>query len=281
MRKLVFLLILLLSTVVGSTQELLIQGGGGFSKKDSVQTGNYGFGQIRLMFGSGVRVGPYFGLTKYGSTELYKNPHSASNGTELSYGLSLDFYGPITYSYSTYAWINTGFKTASDKYNDGTYKSLQKTNGIFLSGGWFVTDEWSGWLGNNRLLFDLYFPLKSTATATWKGDAVDGVIPYDKKSIRLVLESGIKRFGNGVQIEPLIHLGYGNDFGRQKNYYEIGGGIDLGILNVWYRDILKLKVFWRQDFKDQSQLLKTTGGGTTVVELNLDVTSFIRAIKKN
>lgn len=286
MKKVIFVFILLLMTVgqAALAQEILIQGGGGISKQDSTVSGNYGFAQARLMFGNGLRIGPYVGLIKYGATELFKNPNSALNGTEWLYGLALDFYGPLAYSYSTYAWITGGLKNATDRYDDGTYRSTQKTNGIFISGGIFITDEWQGWFGNNRLMFDYYHPTKASVTATYRGDDVIGAKPYNKEALRFVLETGIKRFGSsdGVQVEPLIHLGYGSDFGRFKNYYEIGGGLDLGLMKVWYRDIMKLKIFWRQDINSNKvSALNNARGGTICGEITFDLSSFVKAVRKN
>jgi len=268
----------LMALVLGaSAQELILIGGGGLSKTDTVSTGNYGFAQARLMIPvtAGLRIGPYLGYVQYGGTELNKTPHAAFLGKEFSYGISFDSYGHLSYATSYYFWLNTGAKQVSDKFEDNLYKSDTKTKEFFASGGFFLTDDWLGWFGNNRIMFDYQKPSSAKISATWKGSAVTST-PYNKESLRLFLESGVKRFGNenSLNVEPLIHLGYGQDFGRSQNYYEIGGGLDLGLFKEYYRDVLKVKVFYRKDFSGQIP-------GTLCGELVFNASSLIQAIRKN
>lgn len=273
--KIIFFVLFFAVSLSLSAQELIVVTGGGLSKTDSIVKGNYGFAQARLMINlsPGFRVGPYIGYTQYSSTELTVTPNPFLLGKELSYGLSLDSYGHLSYAYAYYVWVNTGLKNVTDKYQDKDFTSTTSTKEIFVSGGFIVTDDWLGWFGNNRLMWEYQRPLNATVEAKWKGQDVIGVKPYDKEALRLFIESGVKRFGGEkVNIEPLIHIGYGKDFGRQQDYFEVGGGVDAGIFKEYYRDILKVKVFYREDFGGKN--------GTVCGEIVFNPTSLIQAIKK-
>lgn len=247
---LVFLFCVLGFGLVASAQkpELIVLGVAGYNKTNVVSEGNFGAAQVRLMIPvfPQLRIGPYLGYTKYTSTELIKTPHPFLMGEEFSYGLSFDSYGHLSYSYSYYAWINGGIKNVKDNFNDGTFKSVTKTNEGFVSGGLFITDDWQGWFGNNRIMFDYQRPLNSDVTATWKGELVKDVKAYNKESYRFVAVSGIKRIGKGsINFEPVIHLGYGKDCGRTSynTYLEYGGGIEFGVMKDYYHNILAIKAF--------------------------------------
>jgi len=284
MKKTIIFFVLFFSFILGvSAQEIIVVTGGGMQKTDTLQKGNYAFVQARLMFAiaGNLRVGPYGGYTQYGANEFYKIPNPALLGKEWSYGLSVDVFGPLAYSFSTYFWVNTGIKQVNDRFKDQDFESTSLTREWFVSGGLFLTDEWKGWFGNNRLLFDYQKPIKESVVATWQKEPIKGAKPYDKESFRINLESGIKRFGNKVSAEPLIHLGYGQDFGRQKSYYEIGGGFDFGTFKDWYRDIVKVKVFWREDFKGKQLAIGSqTPGGAICIEGVFNLSSFFYALKK-
>ena len=285
-KLLVFLcLSLLLATQVNAQNapELMLQSGAGYTNQDSIQFGSYGYVEARLMFGHGFRVGPYVNFTKYGGNQTYPKTHPSTKGTEESLGLSFDIYTHLSYSYSLYVWANGGVKLSNDKFNDGTYKSTQKTTGAFTSGGVFLTDDWGGWFGDTRLMWDYSKPSKSSVDATYKGTKVLGVKPWDKEALRIVLESGIKRIGQGrVQFEPLIVIGYGTDFGRGKSYTEIGAGVDLGILKEWYRPVAKVKIFMRQDTGAKGIAGVTTKAKPTIgVELNIGLSELFNIFSKN
>jgi len=275
--KIIFFVLFFAVSLSLSAQELIVVGGAGISKTDTIAKGNYGFAQARLMIpvSDWLRIGPYVGYTQYSNTGLTVTPNPFLLGKELSYGLSLDSYGHLSYAYTYYVWLNSGLKNVNDKYQDKDFTSITSTKEIFVSGGLFVTDEWLGLFGNNRLMWEYQKPLSATVEAKWKGQDVLGVQPYNKESLRLFLESGIKRFGGGaVNLEPLIHVGYGRDFGRSQNYYEIGGGIDAGIFKDYYRDILKIKAFYRKDFGSNAK-------GGVCGELVFNASSLIQAFKKN
>ncbi len=284
MQKLiVFLVLFFVALSSASSQELIVVVGGGMQKTDTVSTGSYAFAQARLMFpiATNFRIGPYLGYTQYTSNDLTKTPNSALLGKEFSWGASVDNFGSLSYSYFYYWWTNFGIKQVSDEFRDGQaqFKSNTKTNSWFVSGGLMITDDWKGWFGNNRFMFEYQKPLKSQIAATLNGEAIKGLKPYNKESFRLNLESGIKRFGEKVSIEPLIHLGYGRDFGRSKNFYEIGGGVDLGVFKDWYRDIVKVKVFYRQDFASQYSAANKVPAGVICGEAVFNITSLVNALK--
>lgn len=288
MKNLIFVFLFFAATWSLSAQELIVLGGAGLQKTDSTVSTNYGFAQARYMIAlaGNLRVGPYLGYTQYGSKEFYKTPHPALLGKEFSYGLSVDKYGPLNYSHSYYFWLNGGLKSVQDKFQDNFFKSDTKTTEVFLSGGFFVTDEynWHGWFSNNRFMAEYQKPIKSTIDATWKGEKISNITAYNKESVRLFAESGVRRFGKatGVNIEPLIHAGFGRDFGRDKNYYEVGGGIGLGLMKDWYRDIFKVKVFWREDLNSSYVNVNSrTPGGSLCTEFVFNASALIKAIKKN
>lgn len=284
MKNLIIFMLFFAVTLSVSAQELILLGGAGLQKTDSTATSQYGFAQARLMFNitPNFRVGPYVGYTQYGAIQTYKSPNPKLLGEEISYGLSVDNFGPLNYSHSYYFWINTGLKDVKDKFKDGLFSSNTKTREIFVSGGFFITDEWKSWFGNNRLMFEYQKPLSSTMTATWNKQPITNLKPYNKESVRLYLESGIKRFGEKLNIEPLLHAGYGHDFGREKSYYELGGGFDVGVFKEWYRDILKVKVFWREDFnKTYLDVNSRTPGGSLCGEVVLNVSPIFHLLRSN
>jgi len=269
MKKLFFLVLFAGALALNNNaQEVIALGGYGYSQADSVNKGDYGFAEARLMFplSESFRLGLYGGYVGYGNKVTGT---SILKGQELKYGISLDSYGALSYSYSYYFWTNAGLKNTSDNYQESYYKSKTLTNEIFVSGGLSITDDWQGFFGHNQLMFDYQRPIGlPKVTATWKGNAVTSA-PYNKESFRINLESGIKRFGKVLNVEPIIHLGYGRDFGREKSYYELGGGLSFGVYKDWYREILKFSVFQRTDFNgDYNNINSQTSGG----RLNIGVT---------
>jgi hypothetical protein len=274
MKKIIFFVLFFAFVLGVRAQELIVVGGAGLQKTDSTAQGQYGFIQTRLMIkmAGNFRMGPFLGYTQYGAVQSYKTPNPKLLGEEFSYGLSFDNYGSLNYTHSYYWWINTGGKSVRDKFQDGLFKSYTKTTEIFVSGGVFVTDEWQSLFGNNRLMFEYQKPFKSNMVATWNKESVKNLKPYNKESVRIYLESGVKRFGKKFNVEPLIHAGYGRDFGRSKDYYEVGGGIDIGVFKEWYRDLLKFKVFWRDDFNSTYlDVNSRTQGGSICFEIVANV----------
>lgn len=247
MKKLFFLVLFALAMTRVSAQEVIALGGYGYSEASSLDKGDYGFGEARIMFplSEKIRLGVYGGYVGYGNKITNT---SILTGTEYKGGVSLDSYGALSYSYSYYGWVNTGYKNVTDNYRELYFKSKTLTNEIFVSGGLSITDDWKGWFGHNQLMFDYQRPFGTPkVTATWKGNAVNSA-PYNKESFRINLESGVKRFGKVLNVEPIIHLGYGREFGRDKSYYEFGGGVSLGVFKDWYREIFKVTVFQRECF---------------------------------
>lgn len=246
-KKIIFFAFLLCIIWSVSAQEVIVVGGAGYQQRKDISKTNYGFAEGRLMINltEAWRFGPYLGYVQYGSNEIYKKPNPASLGKEFEYGLSFDNYGPIGYSFNHYFWTNIGLKDVRDRFEEGEYASRSNTREWFVSGGFFLTDEWKGWFGNNRLMWSYQKPIKENIRATWQNTPLTGIKPYDKEAYRLTLESGIKRWGGAVTFEPLLHLGYGQNYGSKQQYYEIGGGLDLGIFKEWQRDILKVLVYQR------------------------------------
>ena len=281
MRKIIIFMFLFFVAWSVSAQELIVVGGGGYDKKKDISKTAYGFIDSRLMINltEQWRFGPYLGFVQYASVETYKKPTPSSSGKELEYGLSIDNYGPIGYSMSHYFWINTGFKSVKDNFKEGNYNSNARTNSWFFTGGFILTDDWQGWLGNNRLMWFYQKPVKEEVKATWQNTPLPNIQPYNKESFKLTLESGIKSFGERITFEPLIHLAYGQTFGNQQQYYDLGGGLSFGIFKEWNRDIIKLIVYERHfdGIKNNTQEnIKKSLGGEAVFNL----TAFIKALKK-
>lgn len=253
MKKLAVLIVMgLFFAAQGNAQEVIAVGGYGhnITDKNFNDTGDYYFGEGRLMIKTSqehnFRVGPYVGYVGYGS----KNPASNFKGSELKYGLSMDSYGAMSYSRDYYFWNTIGGKYATDRYNESKFASKTTSNLIFIEGGLSLSDNYQGWFGHNQLMWNYQHPVgKQNITATWEGKPVSSE-PWNKQSVRLVFETGIKNFGGKtVRFEPLLKTGYGHEFGRKMSYYEYGGGFAFGIHKDWYREILKVTAFQRQDFQ--------------------------------
>lgn len=283
MKKILVIVFFMSVSLTNRATDLIIIGGAGINQADSISQGNFGFAQARLMFNlsENFRIGPYVGFTQYASKELYKSPSSVLLGREFAYGASIDSYGPFSYSYSHYFWLNAGIKNVTDRCQSGYFASNTLTDVAFLSGGFFITDDWQGWFGNNRLMIEYQKPLKAKVNATWKNEAITGIQPYNKEAISLVFESGIKRFGANTNFEPLIHIGGGRDFGRSQNYWELGGGLGFGIFKEYYQDIFKVKVFWREDFKGSyNDFNSRTPSGSLGGEVVLNASALYKVIFK-
>jgi hypothetical protein len=285
MKKIIFFVLFFAVAWSVSAQELIMLGGGGQSKNEPSAKGEYGFAESRLMINlvGNFRVGPYIGYTQYASIQNYKTPSPKLLGKEWKYGISFDSYGVLTYSYDYYFWINTGLKSVNDRFQESFFNSVTKTKEYFISGGFFVTDNYQGWFGNNRIMFEYQKPISSTVAATWKDESISNIKPYNKESLRINFESGIKRLGMNrvVNVEPLVHLGWGQDFGRNKSYYEYGGGINIGTFKDWYRDIVKVKAFYRQDFSGTYvDINSQTPAKSFVIEAVFNASSLVKALKK-
>jgi len=274
MKKLIFLVLFTLVMVSTNAQEVIALGGYGYNQSDSTHKGDYSFAEARIMFSlsDAFRLGFYGGYVGYGNLVTRT---SVLKGTEWKYGLSMDSYGPLSYSYSYYFWANTGMKNVCDQYQESYYKSKTLTNEIFVSGGMSITDDWQGWFGHNQLMFDYQRPVgMPSITATWKGNTVTNNTPYNKESLRFTLESGVKRLGSVLNVEPIVHLGYGRDFGRSKSYYELGGGLSFGVNKDWYREIFKVSVFQRTDINGTyTNINSTTPGNRLAVEITFNANS--------
>lgn len=270
------------ATAFDRAPELIVNTGAGLYKTDSTISGNYGYVQAKFMIGKGqTRFGIFGQIVGYGENQLTKKPNPASTGTEISGGIAFDSYGQLSYSYDSYFYLNAGAVMSTDKYDDGIYQSTQNNTGVYISGGWFVTDVFQGWFGNNRIMFDCNIPVNSKIKATWKGEPIVAGKPYNKQAFRVVAESGIKRFGKTVQTEFFLHLGGGKNYGQTNaGYTEIGAGVDLGLMKVWYREIMKVGVFWRQNMTNgnSSSVLHK---GTLVAEINISPSALIQALKAN
>lgn len=280
MKKCIFFVLFALAAVSADAQEAIALGGYGYSQADPANKGEYGFAEARMMFRlkGNFRGGLYGGYVGYGNVVTET---SVLKGRELKYGLSLDSYGALTYSYSYYAWINSGVKNVTDRYHESYYQSKTLTNEIFISGGLSITDDWQGWFGHNQIMFDYQRPIGTPKiNATWKGNAVTDNKPYNKESFRITLESGVKRFGKTLNVEPILHLGYGKDFGRDRTYYELGGGLGFGVYKDWYREILKISVFKRNDFKDgYNDINSQTPQSKLNIGITFNATSLYRLLK--
>ncbi len=224
--------------------ELMAISGAGYNNQKKTME-NFGFVETRLMFKlfTPLRVGPYLGYTQYG---LEKESYSALLGREFKYGVSFDSYAFLTHSLSHYFWLNTGIKQVTDNYEEKYFASKTKTKLFFISTGLSLSSEVRYWFSHNQIILDYQRPIESSVSASWKGKTVESKA-FDKESFRLTLESGVKRFyvNNKLNFEPIIHLGYGKSFGSSSYYYEYGGGIGFGYFKDWYRDIIKIKVFYR------------------------------------
>lgn len=260
-----FFVFLMIVTYSVKSQEIIALGGYGYNQSDSLNKGEYGFGEIRLMFPltEALRAGLYGAYVAYGDV---KGAPSVLVGKELKYGISLDSYGPLSYSFSYYAWVNTGIDNASDKYQETWYRSLTKTNLLFVSGGFSVSDEWSGWFGHNQLMFSYQKPIGTPKVTNWKGEALNSK-PYNKETLRINLKTGIKSFGKIINFEPVIRAGYRRNFGENLNLYELGGGLRLGVNRDWNREVLELSVYQTDDFT------RSNYGKRLNIELTLNATS--------
>jgi len=263
------------SAIINNTfhPEFIAIGGGGYNNDKSVSREGFGFIEGRLMckIFNGLRLGPYLGYTQY-STNGFDPKSSTFLGKELKYGLSFDSYKLLNKTWSYYAWLNMMFGNVRDHYQDQDYESRTHTNLISFSGGFSIADELHGWFTHNQLMFDYQKPVgHPKIDATWKGSKVSDAEAYNKESYRIVLESGIKRLymGKKTNFEPLIHLGYGKDFGSNQDYYEFGGGIGFGFFKDWYRDIFKVKAYWRNKQPDSRLNFEAV----------LNITSLINVIK--
>jgi len=260
-------------------QELIGVGGYGYNQtaKNFNETGNYFFGEARLMFPvnqeKNFRVGPYLGYVAYGN----KTSISDFSGRELKYGISVDAYGPTKNSNQYYFWNSLGGKRSSDNYSENLFNSDTKTNLIFLEGGISFARKNYGWFSHHQGTWSYQHPVgKEKVSAQWNGKTVS-TEPWNKQSLRLTWESGVINFGGRVlRAEPLLKVGYGHEFGREMSYYEYGGGFAFGIYKNWYREILKVAVFNRQDFKR----VEGTPSGRLNAEVVLNVTALAGLIYK-
>lgn len=267
-----FFVFLMMVTYSVKSQEIIALGGYGYNQSDSLNKGEYGFGEIRLMFPltEALRAGLYGAYVAYGDL---KGAPSVLVGKELKYGISLDSYGPLSYSFSYYAWVNTGIDNASDKYQETWYRSLTRTNLLFVSGGLSISDEWSGWFGHNQLMFSYQKPIGTPKVTNWKGEALNSE-PYNKEALRINLKTGIKSFGKIINFEPVIRAGYRRNFGENLNLYELGGGLRLGVNRDWNREVLELSVYQTDDFTSRSNYGKRLN-----IELTLNATSLYYSLK--
>ena len=252
--------------------EFIAIGGGGYNNKETVSREGFGFIEGRLMckIFNGLRLGPYLGYTQYSTKGI--NPKSASLGKELKYGLSFDSYKLLNTTWSYYFWLNAIFDNSRNHYQEGFYEEKTKTNLVSFSGGFSIADELHGWFTHNQLMFDYQKPVgHPKIDATWKGNKISDAKAYNRESYRFTLESGIKRFylGKKTNFEPLIHLGYGKNFDSNQDYHELGGGIGFGFFKDWYRDIFKIKAYWRNKQPDSRLNFEAV----------LNITSLINVIK--
>lgn len=282
MKKIFFLFLLAVFTAVAVRgQEVIALGGYGYNLVDSTNVGDFYFTEGRVMFGNTFRVGPYASYVTYGNLRIGNNNSLISllRGEEIKAGLSVDNYGHLSYTYSYYFWLNTGMNWSKDAYQESYYKSLAKNNLLFLSGGFVINDDWKGWFGHNQIMFGYQKPVKSESIASWKDQFVSST-PYNKESLRITLESGVKRIGgNGLNFEPILKAGYGYEAGRDKSYYEFGGGIGLGVYRDWYREIFKIVIFKRNDFGEEffSQNSLTPSGRLSG-EIVFNATSLVKLL---
>ena len=281
MKRTVFLCLLIgglvLSQLKAQAQEVIGVGGYGYNQtsKDFNETGDYFFGEARLMLKlkENFRVGPYLGYVVYGN----ETPISDSSGREFKYGVSVDSYGPTKNLNQYYFWNSLGLKSVRDNYSESLFDSETKTNLIFLEGGLSFARRNYGWFSHHQGTWSYQHPVgKEKIEATWDGNSVSSE-PWNKQSLRLTLESGVINFGGKVlRAEPLLKVGYGHEFGREMSYYEYGGGFALGIYKRWYREIFKVTVFKRQDFKK----IEGNPSGRLNAELVLNVTALTGLIYK-
>lgn len=281
MKKIFFaVFFLMILTLSAKAQEMLFLGGYGYNQADSINKGDHTFIEARIMFDllPQLRGGLYGSYVGYGNV---KTDISILQGREWKYGISLDSWGGLTYSHSYYAWVNSGLKNTTDKYRESFYRSKTLTNEFFINTGLSITDDWQGWFGHHQLMITYQKPLGTPKiTATWKDLPVTST-PYNKESFRLTWETGIKRIGKTLEFEPIIKAGYGHDFGREKNYYELGGGLGFGIYKDWYREIFKVTVFKRNDFKGEFENINSiTPGGRICGEITFNASSLYQLIIK-
>lgn len=281
MKKTVFLFLLIGGLVLpqlrAQAQEVIAVGGYGYNQTgdDFNETGDYFFGEARLMLKlkKNFRVGPYLGYVAYGN----ETPISDFSGQELKYGVSIDSYGPTKNLNQYYFWNSLGLKNVRDNYSESLFDSETKTKLIFLEGGLSFARKNYGWFSHYQGTWSYQHPVgKEKVAATWDGNSVNSE-PWNKQSLRLTLESGVINFGGKVlRAEPLLKVGYGHEFGREMSYYEYGGGFALGIYKNWYREIFKVTVFKRQDFKK----IEGNPSGKLNAELVLNVTALTGLIYK-
>lgn len=264
-------------TVTPSTnrvfQELIVLGGGGYNQVANTAWSDYAFGEARWMFGRRLRIGPYVSYVAFNGEEVYKNPKGQYKGKELSLGGSLDSYGAFNIRNTYYTWLTVSYRTIEDYYQENYFASNTKTEGVGIILGYFVTNNRQDWFGNHKLMLSGFIPTKAEVTGTWNGETINNLKPYNKQQCRGTYEIGLKRFGNKIDFEPLLHAGYGYEWGRDRKFYEIGTGFDFGIFKDWYHEIFKAKMFWRQDLSATQQY-----GWQAEVTMNL--TQLLQSLKK-
>lgn len=255
------------------SQELIVLGGGGYSEVSDVSWSDYAFGEGRWMFGRRFRVGPYVSYVAFNGEEIYKNPNGKFAGHEVNLGGSLDSYGAFNLKNSYYAWLNVSYRDARDSYKENCFASETKTEGVGIFFGYFVTNNRQKWLGNHKLMLSGFVPITAEVTGTWDGVEITNLKPYNKQQCRGTYELGLKRFGNKLDFEPLLHAGYGYEWGKNRQFYEIGAGFDFGIFNDWYHEVFKTKIFWRQD-------LTANQPSGWQAEFTMNLTQLFQGLKK-
>lgn len=255
------------------SQELIVLGGGGYGKSDGMNWSDYGFGEARWMFGKRFRIGPYVSYIAFNGEETYKNPIGQYTGQEVSFGGSLDSYGAFNLRNTYYAWMNISYRKIKDSYHENLFDSKTETSGIGIMFGYFVTNNRQDWFGNHKLMLSGFIPTHAEVVGTWNGSIINNLEPYNKRQFRGTYEMGLKRIGNKVDFEPLLHTGGGYEWGNGHKFYEVGTGFDFGIFNNWYHEVAKFKVFWRQD-------LNATELSGWRAECVFNLSQFIQAIKK-
>jgi len=257
MKKIVYLFLLLVITTAGMSQEWINVAGVGYQTGPQTR-GDYEFLETRLMLGNQFRVGPYFNITwGYQACQGFY-----WQGRNITAGLSLDFWGQ-GFRYSHYGWLNTGYRWSVDRGSDGQYQSWQRDGLLALNGGFRLTSFWLGWFGNHLIMAEFQTPLNSKIIATYQNDTIDGATLYQKRSLRLCYENGIKQFPvyiamREIRLEPLLALGFNYQWAEQRQFLEYGIGLSLGMMTNYYHELGKIKISRSHDLGSyQSEFSRT------------------------
>lgn len=186
--------------------------------------------QIRYPFIGSDERRCHFGFMAGGTQVISKIYDYVYKGEELAFGLTFEFCpNQGASNYSTYSWINTGYKISSDfggiRFGNDIFQSHQKDEIIFVDLGIVFNNQLDGFLDYNKITAGYQNPISSVIVSKLNSVEINNP-PWNKEYYYLMFDGSLfshaLNASESILLVPSAYLGYSHETGSQSDFGQYG-----------------------------------------------------------